>query len=104
MGDFVRVLKASELPPGEMRLVEAGGVDVVVANVGGTICAFGNSCPHSEGPLCEGELVGEVVTCPWHFTRFNIRTGAVIEGETDEPITLFEVRVTGDDIEIGDRR
>lgn len=100
MADFTSVLKTSEVPPGEMKLVDVEGTDVVVANVDGKFCAFGNICPHEEGPLVEGELDGDVVTCPWHFTEFNILTGEVIEGLTDEPIPVYEVRVDGDDIQI----
>lgn len=100
MSDFVSVLKTSELAPGEMKLVDVGGIDVVVANVDGRFCAFGNVCPHEEGPLVEGELDGDVVTCPWHFTEFNVLTGEVLEGLTEEPIPVYEVRVEGDDIQL----
>jgi nitrite reductase/ring-hydroxylating ferredoxin subunit len=100
MADFTRVLKTSEVSPGEMKLVDVAGTDVVVANVDGKFCAFGNICPHEEGPLVEGELDGDVVTCPWHFTEFNVLTGEVIEGLTDEPIPVYEVRVEGDDIQV----
>jgi nitrite reductase/ring-hydroxylating ferredoxin subunit len=56
--------------------------------------------PHEEGPLVEGELDGDVVTCPWHFTEFNVLTGEVLEGLTDEPIPVYEVRVEGDDVQV----
>jgi nitrite reductase/ring-hydroxylating ferredoxin subunit len=100
MSDFVSVLKRSELGPGEMKLVEVDGTDVVVANIDGRFCAFGNICPHEEGPLVEGELDGDVVTCPWHFTEFNVLTGEVLEGLTDEPIRVYELRVEGDDVQV----
>lgn len=100
MAEFKSVLKTSEVAPGEMKLV--GGTDIVVANVDGKFCAFGNLCPHEDGPLCEGELDGDVVTCPWHFTEFNVRTGEAIEGVTDEPIPVYEVRVVGEEIQVAE--
>jgi nitrite reductase/ring-hydroxylating ferredoxin subunit len=100
MANFSNVLKTSAVSPGEMKLVTIGDAEIVVANVEGSYCAFGNLCPHEGAPLAEGELDGDVVTCPWHFTEFNIRTGAVIEGLTDEPIPVYEVRVEGDDIQV----
>jgi nitrite reductase (NADH) small subunit len=100
MAEFESVLKTSELGPGEMKLVEVDGTDVVVANVEGRFCAFGNLCPHEDGPLVEGELDGNIVTCPWHFTEFNVLTGEVVEGLTDEPIPVYEVRVEGDEVKV----
>lgn len=100
MSDFESVLKTSDLNPGEMKAVTVGGTDVVVANVDGSYCAFGGICPHEDAPLAEGDLDGDVVTCPWHFTEFNVRTGEVLEGLTDEPIPVYEVRVEGGDVQV----
>jgi 3-phenylpropionate/trans-cinnamate dioxygenase ferredoxin component len=91
-------LKVPDVPPGAMRLVGDDGSEIVVANVDGQFCAFGNVCPHEGGPLVEGELDGDGVICPWHFTRFDVRTGEAIEGVTDEPIPVYEVTVEGDQV------
>jgi nitrite reductase/ring-hydroxylating ferredoxin subunit len=100
MAEFESVLKTSDLGPGEMQAVTVDGTEIVVANVDGRFCAFGGICPHEEAPLAEGELDGDVLTCPWHFTEFNVLTGEALEGLTDEPIPLYEVRVEGDDIKV----
>ena len=100
MADFSIVLKVSDVPVGAMKLIKDKDAEIVVANVDGEFCAFGNICPHEGGPLAEGELEGNTVTCPWHFTRFDVRTGEVIDGVTDEPIPVYEVRVEGEDIRI----
>jgi nitrite reductase/ring-hydroxylating ferredoxin subunit len=98
MADFASVLKTSDVPVGSMKLVKLGDTEIVVANVDGQFCAFANLCPHEQGPLAEGELEGDIVVCPWHFTTFNVRTGEAVEGLTDEPIPVYELRVEGDDI------
>jgi nitrite reductase/ring-hydroxylating ferredoxin subunit len=100
MSDFETVLKTSDLQPGNMKLTKLGATEILIANLDGRFCAFSNICPHDEAPLEEGELEGDVLTCPWHFTRFNVRTGEVIDGITDEPISVFEVRVDGDDVQV----
>jgi nitrite reductase/ring-hydroxylating ferredoxin subunit len=100
MADFESVLKISDLAPGQMQAATVDGTEIVLANVDGRFYAFGGVCPHEEAPLAEGELDGDVVTCPWHFTEFNVRTGEALEGVTDEPIPVYEVRIEGDDVQV----
>lgn len=94
------VLKIGDIPPGTMKAIDLGGEEVVIANVGGTCFAFGGLCTHEDAPLADGSLDGTTVTCPWHGSRFDIRTGAVIDGFTDVPVPVFEVRTEGDSIRI----
>ncbi len=42
-----------------------------------TFYATQNECTHAEGPLCEGTLEGAIIECPWHGSKFDVRTGAV---------------------------
>ena len=100
MTDSQTVGKTTEIAPGTMKLFDFDGEKVVVANVEGAFCAFNNVCSHAGGPLSEGELVGDTVTCPWHSTIFNVRTGEVLEGVTDDPVPIYEVRIEGDDIKL----
>ena len=101
MAGFQTVASASELAPGEMKLVDLDGEEVVIANVEGAYFAFSNTCSHEGGPLVEGELDGHIVTCPWHATPFNVRTGEALEGGvTDDPVPTYELRLEGDDIQI----
>ncbi len=101
MSEFHTVAKASEIAPGNMLLVDVGGEEIVIANVDGEYFAFSDTCTHEGGPLSDGELEGHIVTCPWHFTPFDVKTGEAQEGGvTDDPIPVFEVRVEGDEVQI----
>jgi 3-phenylpropionate/trans-cinnamate dioxygenase ferredoxin subunit len=77
---FVRVAEASEIGPGEMRKVDLGGEEVLVANVDGVFHAIGNRCTHRGGDLSAGRLEGRVVTCPRHGSRFDVTTGEALSG------------------------
>jgi nitrite reductase/ring-hydroxylating ferredoxin subunit len=101
MAEFVRVAGVSDVPPGEMMIVEVGGEEVVVANLGGDFVAFQNACTHRAGPLGEGLLMDEVVECPFHGGQFNARTGEVISPPPQEPLKTYPVQVEGDDIKVG---
>lgn len=71
----VAVAKTVDLMPGTSLSVEANGIGVALFNVDGRIYALDNTCPHAGGPLGEGKLNGEIIECPWHGWRYNVRTG-----------------------------
>ena len=55
-----------------------------------------NSCSHEYSPLSDGEIYGENVYCPKHGSRFNIKTGAVVDLPATAPIKTFPVKVEED--------
>lgn len=85
------VAKVEEVPPGASKLVTIGNRQIGIFNLKGEFFALLNRCPHEAGPLCEGKVVGliasdgpgnfqvlrpgEMVRCPWHGWRYDIRTG-----------------------------
>jgi nitrite reductase/ring-hydroxylating ferredoxin subunit len=93
-------LLLSDIPDGQMKALVLDGEEIVVANVGGRCFAFGGVCPHDGGPLAEGELDGSSVRCPWHFTEFDLETGAVLSGLTDEAIPIYKVEIDGDRVRV----
>ena len=93
-------LSLSELAEGAMKAVDLDGEEVVVAKVGGQCYAFGGVCTHDGGPMADGELEGDKVICPWHFTEFDIKTGAVVDGLAEEPLPVYEVQVEGDEVRV----
>jgi nitrite reductase/ring-hydroxylating ferredoxin subunit len=95
---FVKVAAVSEIPDGEMKIVCDGLV--VVANAAGGFHAFGNVCPHAEGPLGEGFLAGLTVECPWHNGQWDITTGKGLTAFATADIPVFEVRVVDQTIEV----
>jgi nitrite reductase/ring-hydroxylating ferredoxin subunit/uncharacterized membrane protein len=71
---------STDFPEGELRRVDARGMPVLLVRRGGQLLAISNTCSHAGGPLDEGSLDGTVVTCPWHGSRFDVRTGRVCGG------------------------
>jgi len=94
--------KKDELKPGTMKKVEAQGMDeIVVANVGGKFYAMRGLCNHQGGQLADGEIEGNVVTCPWHGSKWDITTGKLVEFPIeldDEP--TYKVVEEGDELYI----
>ena len=54
--------------------------EILIANVDGNFFAMDNRCSHMGGNLSEGSLDGDVVVCPRHGSRFNIRNGEAVKG------------------------
>jgi nitrite reductase/ring-hydroxylating ferredoxin subunit len=88
-----RDLMASEIAPGTCKLGAVGKMQVAIFNVDGQFYATQAECTHRGGPLCEGALWGEIVTCPWHGSEFNARTGEVVGPPAEVPLKTYKVRV-----------
>jgi nitrite reductase/ring-hydroxylating ferredoxin subunit len=110
--------RLDELPPGTMKQVSVGKFGVGVYNVGGSIYALTNYCPHRGGPLCSGRVIGwavegenpwevtvmregEIVRCPWHQWEFDIATGSALVYEgTKRPYSIRMYPVSVEDGQI----
>jgi naphthalene 1,2-dioxygenase system ferredoxin subunit len=90
---WVSVCPRSSLSADEMLLEEAAGNEVVLTEIEGEVYAFDAICTHALGYLDQGDLVGYHVLCPLHEGRFDVRTGEVVAGEPEEPISVYQTRV-----------
>jgi nitrite reductase/ring-hydroxylating ferredoxin subunit len=98
MKEITRVCAAADIPPGAMRYVDVDGLPIALANVGGTIYAFGDACRHEGGPLSAGVLIGDTVTCPWHGWAYSVRTGKALIPPVGIGIPTYPVRVEGGEV------
>jgi 3-phenylpropionate/trans-cinnamate dioxygenase ferredoxin subunit len=98
MSAFVEAAKAGELAPGKMKRVEIGGRRILLANVEGRFYAADDTCTHEEASLSSGFLKGELVKCPLHGSRFNVRTGEALEEPAQENLKTYPVRLQGERI------
>lgn len=94
MSEFVPVADAAEVPPGTSKVVVVAGHVVALFNVDGTFYALSNTCLHRGGPVGEGELDGEVVTCPLHGWQYDVRSGENLLNPLAR-LTRYPVKVEG---------
>ena len=92
------VAKVSDVPPGEMKLVVANRERMLLANVDGEFHVISDTCTHTRMSLSQGYLEGAIVECPLHFARFDVRTGAFIDGPFTTDVPRYEATVRGDTI------
>ena len=99
MAEYVRVAGTADIPPGNGQVAEVNGHTLAIFNVDGTFYAIDNTCVHRGGPLGEGELEGDVVTCPWHAWQFNVKTGVSVTTPSAS-VKTYPVKVEGVDIKV----
>ena len=96
---FVTVARVGDILPGSARQVEVEGRWVGLFNIAGEYFAVDNLCLHRGGPLCEGSVRGQVVTCPWHGWQFDVTTGVLMQDPT-VGVSRHDTRVVGDEIQV----
>jgi 3-phenylpropionate/trans-cinnamate dioxygenase ferredoxin subunit len=99
--EFLDAGKSGELREGTMKRVDIGGRRILLANVAGRLCAVDDTCTHEAASLSTGVLKGELVKCPLHNSRFNVRTGQALEEPAEEDLRTYPVREEGGRILVG---
>jgi nitrite reductase/ring-hydroxylating ferredoxin subunit len=90
VGDFVS---------GQGKMVVVNGRHVALFRLGDDFHAIDNLCLHRAGPLCEGQIDNDVVTCPWHGWSYEIKTGTLVQ-DPRVGVNKHEVMVEGDAVSI----
>jgi 3-phenylpropionate/trans-cinnamate dioxygenase ferredoxin subunit len=98
---FVTVARDGEIPVGGVKVVRLGDQPVAVFHLEDGYYAMDDICTHDGGELASGTVDGDVIECPRHGARFDIRSGAVLGLPAIVPVPTYEVRVEGDNIKVG---
>jgi len=99
--DFVQVVEAGDVPPGDRLMVEVDGEPIAIFNVSGQFYAIGDVCTHDDGPLGDGELDGYQLICPRHGARFDVRSGKALTLPAVVDTPWYPVRVQDGWVEVG---
>jgi chlorite dismutase/nitrite reductase/ring-hydroxylating ferredoxin subunit len=97
------VCPLDDLGDGETRTVYLDGKMVGVFNIDGEIYAINNRCSHARGPLSDGEVNPAEcsVTCPWHYGKFDLKTGQPVDGVVNKPVATYNVNIRDGIIFVG---
>jgi nitrite reductase/ring-hydroxylating ferredoxin subunit len=94
---FARVARTTDIAPGQIREIQLDGTTIALANVAGQFHAINNTCLHRGGPLGQGSLQGNVVTCPWHGWTYDVTSGKVSPNQT-AGVACYPVDLRGEDV------
>lgn len=95
MGDYVKACELSDVPPGSMRAVDLSDKKLMIVNVDEKLFATDRVCTHETADLSTGFLIGSVVTCPLHLSRFDVVTGEVQNAPATVPLKTYGLKVEG---------
>ena len=99
MRDFVAVGQIGDFISGKGKMVTVNGRHVALFRLGNEFFALDNMCLHRGGPLCDGVIADGVVTCPWHFWSYEIRTGTMVQ-DPRVGVSKHEIRIEGEVISV----
>ncbi len=89
---LVKLCDKTLLPIGELRSFKVKDREFLAVNLDGKVFCLDGRCTHAGAPLAEGTLEGEVLTCPWHYSQFNITSGAVLRDPAHKPLKTYDVK------------
>ena len=97
MADFVVVGNVGDFVSGQGKMVVVNGRHVALFRLGDDFHAIDNLCLHKAGPLCEGQIDNDVVTCPWHGWSYEIKTGTLVQ-DPRVAVSCHEIRIDADQV------
>jgi len=98
--NWITVAKRSAVNAGDVIGVTLGEREIALYNIDGEIYATDNLCTHAFALLSQGWLDGEVIECPLHGGRFEVKTGKGLGPPINDDLKTYPVRVIGDDVQV----
>jgi nitrite reductase/ring-hydroxylating ferredoxin subunit/multimeric flavodoxin WrbA len=90
---WVDIGSAEELARTPLQSGRAGSVQIAISFRDGAFGVVSNACNHAGGPLGDGRLDNDYITCPWHGWKFHRRTGVGEPGFEQDCVPAFPVKV-----------
>jgi naphthalene 1,2-dioxygenase system ferredoxin subunit len=98
--NWITVAERASIEAGNVIGVKAGDREVAIYNIDGELYATDNICTHAQALLSEGWLEGDVIECPLHGGRFEVRTGKGLGAPIICDIKTLPVRVEGNAVQV----
>jgi nitrite reductase/ring-hydroxylating ferredoxin subunit len=98
--NWISVAKHDAIEPGNVIGVKAGELDIALYNIDGQIYATHNICTHALAYLSDGWLEGDIIECPLHGGRFEVKTGKGLGLPITCDVKTLPVRITGSEVQV----
>jgi nitrite reductase/ring-hydroxylating ferredoxin subunit/uncharacterized membrane protein len=98
--DWTAIADDGDVSEGRPTRVVMNGTQLVLVRQGERLYALSSRCSHLGGPLQDGEVKGTTITCPWHYSTFDLKDGSVVTGPARSPQPAYDVRTREGRIEV----
>jgi nitrite reductase/ring-hydroxylating ferredoxin subunit/uncharacterized membrane protein len=98
--DWTTVAARRDLVDGEAIARDAGRTRVLLVLHQTQVSAIENRCSHRGGPLSDGTVDRDCVTCPWHGSRFDLHSGNVVAGPATVGQATYDTRIADGQVRI----
>jgi 3-phenylpropionate/trans-cinnamate dioxygenase ferredoxin subunit len=98
MSGFSRACTLAEIPDGGVKAVDVAGLELALVRAGDEVYAIRDECSHAQIALSEGDVEGLEIECWLHGSRFDVRTGEVLNLPATEPVLVYPCKVDGEDV------
>jgi nitrite reductase/ring-hydroxylating ferredoxin subunit/uncharacterized membrane protein len=98
--DYEPIMAVADLPEETPTKAMLGTTNVMLVRRGDVVHALKETCAHLGGPLSKGELKGDTITCPWHFSTFRLSDGSVVHGPATSRQVAYRARISDGQVEL----
>jgi nitrite reductase/ring-hydroxylating ferredoxin subunit len=98
MPEWVSVPKAAGLLEGTMMALSIHGKHLIVYKTSAGYFAGARRCTHQAADLMRGYFDGNVIECPVHQGRFDVRNGAALSAPASTPLQTYPVKVVDGEV------
>jgi nitrite reductase/ring-hydroxylating ferredoxin subunit len=86
---YVKVCNVNLVMNNTAKSFNIEGQEIMVINLNGAFYCLQARCTHAGAPLAEGTIDGDILTCPWHGSKFRIATGEVVRGPAERNLRVY---------------
>ncbi len=90
---YLRLCSIDDVPKSGMRQFDLRDREFLVVELKGEFFCLDGRCTHAGAPLAEGHLANKILTCPWHYSQFDITTGSVVRGPAENSLELYRMKI-----------
>jgi len=98
--DWQRVGPAAALDVEDVMPFEINGHEYAIYHTIDGFFASDGMCTHEEEPLADGIVIDNVIECPLHQGRFDVRSGKALSAPVCVDLQTFPVQIHDGDIYI----
>ncbi len=91
--NFIQVADITDIELNQSLSVEIDGKAILICNTENGVFAVEDRCTHSDIPLCGGQIIGNLISCPLHGAVFDLSDGSVQAPPAFEDLETFEVKI-----------